>query len=120
MPIMTPLIGIVKLGERRDEERRVFWKARSGGSAFLGDLAPSPEGSLARSAAEVSSDGFEIRCQIALRMRSAAHVPLFADERTILLYRERERARAFLGQRPTFDAVEMQDPCVSGETREDC
>src|ERR1700722_9161832 len=55
-----PVGGIVNLSERRAEERRFFWEVRSGGSARLGDLAPSRKGSLARSAAEVSSGGFGI------------------------------------------------------------
>jgi hypothetical protein len=37
-----------------------------------------------------------------------------AGERMISLRLKGEYACAFLGQRPTFDAVEMQDPRMSG------
>ena len=53
-------MGIVKLSECRVEEA-IFLRDELGRSAGLGDLAPSRKGSLARSAAEVSRDGFGIR-----------------------------------------------------------
>jgi hypothetical protein len=45
-----------KLGRRK----AIFLEVKSGRSACLGDLAPNPEGALARSAAAVGSDGFGI------------------------------------------------------------
>ena len=58
----TPITcaGIVNLSVRWAEGRRFFSEVRSGRSACLGDLAPNPEGALARSAAAVGSDGFGI------------------------------------------------------------
>ena len=44
--------GIVNLSVRRAEGRRFFSEVRSGRSACLGDLAPNPEGALARSAGQ--------------------------------------------------------------------
>ncbi len=52
--------GIVNLIVRWAEGRRFFSEVRSGHSACLGDLAPNPEGALARSTAAVGSDGFGI------------------------------------------------------------
>jgi hypothetical protein len=64
---------------------------------------------------------FKVALQKAVvsRVRGEAHEPSFADQRMILPYREGEHAGAFLGQGPTFDPVEVQDRCASGETRED-
>ena len=58
--LRTIAAGIVNLSVRWAEGRRFSSEVRSGRSACLGDLAPNPEGALARSAAAVGSDGFRI------------------------------------------------------------
>ena len=53
--------GTVKLSERSRDERVIFREKMSGGGAGFGDRPANCKALLARSAAEVSSDGFGIR-----------------------------------------------------------